>query len=96
MASAHHWTKSRIALAISLRVLLVTCLLSLLSFAVGLTAGLSAAALRGALGHYAAYSSVYRNFGLPAAFLGMFAGLVSMLILEFRQSRRPRIPPTLH
>jgi hypothetical protein len=93
MARAHHWTKSRIAVAISLRILLVTCLLSLLSFAIGLAAGLGIAALRGPLDHYAAYSLVYRNFGIPAAFLGMFAGLASMLILELRQSRRPRIPP---
>ena len=60
------------------------------------TAGLAIAGLRGAFGHSEAYSFVYRNFGLPAAFLGMFAGLVSMLIVELKQWRRPRIPPTLH
>jgi hypothetical protein len=96
MARAPHWTKSRITVAISLRILLVTVLFSLLSFAVGLAAGLAIAGLSGAFGHSAAYSFVYRNFGLPAAFLGMFAGLVSMLIVELKQWRRPRIPPTLH
>ncbi len=96
MARAHHWTKSRITLAIGLRILLVTLLFSLLSFAVGLAAGLTAAGVRGAFGHRSAYSLVYRNFGLPAAFLGMFAGLVSMLVVELRQWRRPRTPRASH
>jgi hypothetical protein len=96
MARAPHWTKSRITVAISLRVLLVTVLLSLLSFAVGLATGLFIAGIKTALGHSHAYAAVYRSFGVPAAFVGMFAGLVSMLIIELRQWRRPRIPPTLH
>jgi hypothetical protein len=67
-----------------------------LSFAVGLATGLFIAGIKTALGHSHAYAAVYRSFGVPAAFVGMFAGLVSMLIIELRQWRRPRIPPTLH
>jgi len=97
MARAYHWTKSRITFAISLRILLVTLLFSIMSFAAGLAAGLAIIGFKGMLGQSSVpYSVVYRNFGLPAAFLGMFAGLVSMLIAELRQWRRPRIPPTLH
>ncbi|MGD9714702.1 MAG: hypothetical protein AB7V46_21975 [Thermomicrobiales bacterium] len=92
MARAYHWTKPRITVFVTLRILLVVLLFSLTAFAAGLVAGLLILAVKSAMGQPGSLAVVYRNYGLPAAFLGMFAGLVSMLVLEFRQMRRPRVP----
>jgi hypothetical protein len=95
MARAHHWSWSRISLAIAARILLVTCIFTAIAFALGLFVGIVVLGITAATNGQVDLARIYSRFGLPAAFLGMFAGLVGMLITEIRQLRRPRIRPAL-
>jgi hypothetical protein len=95
MERAYHWSWPRITLAIGLRVLLVTFLLTLAAFAAGLFAGILVLMARSLRSGQADFTAAYIYFAIPFALLGMFAGLVGMLVIEIRQLRRPRARPAL-
>ena len=90
MNHSHQWSWPRITLTIGLRILLVTVLFTLMAFALGLFLGIIILAVVTAVRGQTDMSAAYRSFAIPAAFIGMFAGFVSMLTVEIRQLRRPR------
>ena len=74
-----------------LRVLLVTFLLALLSFAVGLFLGIMGLVITAAVrGVHPNMTVAYREIALPAAILAGAAALVVAIVLEIRHHRGER------
>ncbi len=75
-----------------LRVLLVTFLLALLSFAVCLFLGIMGLVITAALrGVHPNMTIAYREFALPAALLAGAAALVVAIVAEIRHHRHERM-----
>jgi hypothetical protein len=76
---------------IPVRVLLVTFLLSLLSFAVCLLLGILALVITAAVrGVHPTMTVAYREIALPAAVLGGAVALVVAIVVELRHHRQQR------
>jgi hypothetical protein len=77
---------------VPLRVLLVTFLLALLSFAVCLFLGIMGLVITAALrGVHPNMTIAYREFALPAALLAGAAALVVAIVAEIRHHRQERM-----
>jgi len=77
---------------VPLRVLLVTFLLALLSFAVCLFLGIMGLVITAALrGVHPNMTIAYREFALPAALLAGAAALVVAIVAEIRHHRHERM-----
>ncbi|HEU5453744.1 MAG TPA: hypothetical protein VFU76_17225 [Terriglobales bacterium] len=89
--NAHHKPpRTWVAVAIGARVLIITVLATLLSFALGLFLGIVGVALANSAGlAHASMAAAYRNVAFPAAVIGMIAALIGMIIMEVREYRRP-------
>ena len=75
-----------------LRVLLVTFLLALLSFAVCLFLGIMGVLITAAVrGVHPNMTIAYREFALPAALLAAAAALVVAMVAEIRHHRQERM-----
>ena len=74
------------------RVLLITGLLTLLCFAVGLFAGIVGIALANAIrGGGLSLSLAYRHIAFPIAMVGLGISLIGMSVTEVREFRRRRM-----
>jgi hypothetical protein len=77
---------------VPLRVLLVTLLLALLSFAVCLFLGILGLLINAAVrGVYPNMTIAYREIAFPAAILGGAAALVAVIVMEVRHHRQQEI-----
>lgn len=89
MSARPNRSRAWVAFAIGARVLIVTALATLLSFAVGLLLGIIGVALANSAGWaHASMAAAYRRVAFPAAVIGMVTALVGMIILEVREYRR--------
>lgn len=83
-------------LLIPARVLLVTFLLTLLSFAVGLFLGIAGLLISaGVRGGHPNMTIAYREIALPAALIAGGISLLVAIVIEFRYQRRKRIEKRL-
>ena len=89
-ANRNHRPRTWVAIAISARVLIITGLATLLSFALGLLLGIIGVALANSAGlAHASMAAAYRRVAFPAAVIGMITALIGMIFMEVREYRRP-------
>jgi hypothetical protein len=85
-------SKSRIAVEIALRVVVVSVLFTLVAFAVGLLCGIIASVLYAAVrGAHADLTMAYRFAAVPLAAMVLVISFVAMLTTEIRRTRRLRL-----
>jgi hypothetical protein len=83
-------SKIRIAFEVIVRVVLMTCIFTLLGFAIGLFCGIGAAVLYGLLRHaHPDMTMAYRFVAVP---FGVIACVISLLLMLFTEIRRLRNP----
>jgi ABC-type antimicrobial peptide transport system permease subunit len=80
----------RIAVETVGRILLLTCIFTLIGFAVGLFCGIGAGLLYGLVRHIPAdMTMAYRFVAVPFALMAALIGFCTMVYLEVRRLRRP-------
>ncbi len=83
---------ARRALGVAVRVIMVSIVLGLLAFALGLLAGIVSLGIANALGKQVSMAGAYRYFALPAGIFGVVVAFFGMLVAEIRQRKRARRP----
>ena len=85
-------SRARIAFDIAVRVVIFTFLFTLLSFAIGLFCGIVSAVIFGAIRHvHPDMTMAYKYVAAPFGAMGMIVTFITMLVLEIRRLRRPRL-----
>jgi len=87
-------SKFQIVFEIAVRVVLITFVFTLLSFAIGLFCGIGASLLYGAIRHiHPDMTWAYKFVAAPFGAIGLVVTFFMMLINEIRRARRPEDLP---
>jgi hypothetical protein len=81
-------SRVRTFLGIAVRIVIVTFVFTLLTFAVGLFVGIVSLVLVNLFGGHVSMAGAYRHFAFPAGIFGMVVAFAGMLVTEIRELRR--------
>jgi hypothetical protein len=83
----------RTFLGMAVRIIIVTVVFALLTFAVGLFVGIVSLVLVNLFGGHVSMAGAYRHFAFPAGIFGMVVAFAGMLVTEIRELRRRQSAP---